>query len=373
MEGREFDVIIAGGSFAGLTTAFFTEAERILILEKEEELGARQRSTCGTLVEWVERLGAGKSILRRFDTLTFHSPGGYEVQVPMSVPYCTIDYRVFCRAIASRLKNVEIKTGTRVTGAGQGSPKRVYCGDRAYSSEILVDASGWRAAVARGLRPGHVTSPPIGRGIETEAEYEDDGSIHIYFGRRLIPGGYAWVFPISRDVARVGLGSFKRLNLLEYNKRFMDFLGIKDYKSGHHGGVIPSTGLRDPVVGGAFMVGDSGGQVIPGSGEGIRKALDYGEVCGRLISKVLAKELDLQEALGIYRDEVMKAKGFFDTGLFIQSTAFRAPDWAWDRAIRKMARHSTLPQRIFRAYFEGDVSYTRFEMVVGALRFLLRG
>ena len=51
---EKYDVIIVGGSFAGLSTAYFTEADRILILVKMKHLGERQKSTCCTSVEWLK-------------------------------------------------------------------------------------------------------------------------------------------------------------------------------------------------------------------------------------------------------------------------------------------------------------------------------
>jgi thioredoxin reductase len=35
MKNEKYDAIIVGGSFAGLATAYFTKAEKLLILERE--------------------------------------------------------------------------------------------------------------------------------------------------------------------------------------------------------------------------------------------------------------------------------------------------------------------------------------------------
>ncbi|WP_456475008.1 NAD(P)/FAD-dependent oxidoreductase [Candidatus Pyrohabitans sp.] len=353
---EEYDAIIVGGSFAGLATAYFTEAENLLILEREEEVGARQRSTCGAPLEWVKRLGAEKSILRRLDTITLHSPGGREIAIDLPMPYCTIDYRTFCTSVSEHLRNAEIKTGSEVTGVEAGDLKKVQCGRDAYSSRLIVDASGWRAAVASRLRQGYASMTHKVAGLETVAEYDAD-SIHIYFGSRLIPGGYAWVFPLADGMSRIGVGSLKKVNLVDLNRRFLDFLGLRRWHSGHHGGIIPCLGMRDPVVKDIFVVGDAAGQVLPGTAEGIRKAFIYAEMLGGLISKVQRGELEHTKALEIYRHEVLKSKKFYDTLLSIQKIAYNAPDWAFNRVIEKVDSGGDIAQRLLKAYFEEDLNY----------------
>lgn len=372
MGNEEFDAIIVGGSFAGLTTAYFTKAENLLILEKEEELGAKQRSTCGAQVDWIKKLGAEKSILRKFDAITLHSPHGGEVEIDLLTSYCTIDYKVFCDSLSARLKNAEIRTNSKVTGVENGDLKKIYCGPEEYSARILVDASGWRAVLASELKPGYADIPAKIAGGETEVEYDAD-SIHLYFGKKFAPGGYAWIFPTANGLARVGLGSIKKLNLLDFNKKFLDFIAIQNGQSKYHGGIIPCFGLKDPVVEDIFVVGDAAGQVLPVSAEGIRKAFIYGELCGYLISKILDGDLERHEALEIYRREVLKGRKFYDNLLFIQNIVYRAPDWAWDKAIRKADLDKSIPQGLLKAYLEEDFDYTKFEISLGLLKFLVRG
>jgi|Deesub1362B_J571_1020462.scaffolds.fasta_scaffold02517_3 digeranylgeranylglycerophospholipid reductase len=367
----EYDVIIVGGSFAGLATAYFTEAENLLIIEKEEEIGARQRSTCGVPVEWVRRLGAEKSILRRFDTITIHSPNGREVVIDLPMPYCTIDYRTFCASVSGHLKNAEIKTRSEVTGVEAGDPKKVQCGHEIYSSRLIVDASGWRAAVASRLRHGYAHMPRKIAGLETVAEYDAD-SIHIYFGSRLIPGGYAWVFPLAGGMSRVGLGSLKKVNLMDLNRKFLDFLGIRRWQSEHHGGIISCLGMRDPVVEDIFVVGDAAGQVLPATAEGIRKAFIYAEMLGALLSKVLNGELERSKALEIYRREVLKSKKFYDTLLSIQNIAYNAPDWVLERVIEKVESNRFIIKRLLKAYFEEDSTYANMNSLLTSLRHIIK-
>ncbi len=358
---EEYDAIIVGASFAGLATASFTRGDKLLVLEKEARLGARQRFTCAAPVSWVKRLGAAGSIRGVMDTLVVHSPFGMEITVPLPERYCTLDYAAFCSLVAERL-DAEIKTGAEVTGVVTGRRLKLSTPAGVYSAEVVVDASGWRAAVVSGLK-GDYSAPPPARGVETEAEY-DAKKVHIYLGSRIIPGGYAWVFPLENGRARVGLGSLKKVNLPELNRSFLEYLGIERYGS-HHGGVIPCSGLREPVVGGIFAVGDAGGQVLPGTAEGIRKAFEYAELCGGLISRVINGELPLEEAQEIYRRGVLSSRKFYDTMLAIQKVAYRLPDRVVEDVLSRVARRHLI-NAIVNAYFAEN----RGVDLSGVLRYL---
>ncbi len=335
-----YKTIIIGGSFAGLSTAYYAASDEILIIEKQREPGLKQVSTCGTFVDVLTKLKCEESILKKVDTITFHSSSGSKAVVEAPAPLCTIDYRVFCESMASRLKDVEMITDSKVLkidGNGRRQ-KEVHCSGKSYKSEIVVDCSGWRAVTLNRAR-NRVDVSKMAGGMESEVEYEGDtDSIHIYFGNEFIKGGYAWVFPVGETRARVGIGGYRKTNLIKRLKKFMKFMNVDEGKNGLdiHGGIIPCMGLKEPVRDGVFLVGDSCGQVLPLSGEGIRKTVSYGETCGKLITKVLNDELQLSEALDAYKRAVYGSKNLYDSLYLTQKMAIYAPDGAWDRLVNKL-------------------------------------
>ena len=355
-----YDAIIAGASFAGLAVAHFIDGE-VAVLEREEVLGARQRSTCAAPEGWVRRLGAPESVLGRFDRVVVHSPGGNQAELRLPEGYCTLDYAVFCRKAAER-SGAEVLTGERVQEVRRGG-RELVCTRRAYTSGVVVDASGWSAAVASRLRRGYAKGR-LARGVEVEGRYEVEEA-HIYLGSSAVPGGYAWVFPLGDGRARVGLGSLRRLPLVELNRRFLRRLGVREC-SPHHGGVIPCSGLREPVVSQVFVVGDAAGQVLPGTAEGIRKCFEFAEVCGRLVSRVVAGELRLEEGLEEYRSRVLASKEFYETMLLAQRVAYRLPDRVLDAAVE---RGRELADAVVGSYFSERVD-ERLRKAAGSLRVL---
>ncbi len=369
-----YDVIIVGGSFAGLSTAYFTEADKILILEKMKQLGERQKSTCCTSVEWIERLGCENSILKTFDTMTFHSPNDNEATIPLPETFATIDYSVFCQTLAIKLKNTEIKTGEAVTGVEPGPAKKVITQKAEYEGEILVDCSGWRAVIANKLRSGrYFDNKKLSYGIEVETPYSGDTStIHIYYGKGYIPNGYGWIFPTGEDRARIGLGGYKGKDLNVYMERFLDYLEVESGASKPHGGVLPCQGLREPVVGDVFVVGDASGGVLPLTGEGIRKSLEYGEICGKAITKVLKGELKLSEGLNLYREMVMNSEKFYNDLSFTQNLFTSVPDWAREKIISDIKKIGEGEiNRFLNAYFNDAIRPSKLKITKVFVRGLL--
>ena len=61
--GAEYDVVICGGSFAGLAVARELRASRarVLVLDRYE-IGEKQTSACCAPTEWIENLGLEASI-----------------------------------------------------------------------------------------------------------------------------------------------------------------------------------------------------------------------------------------------------------------------------------------------------------------------
>ncbi len=367
----EYDAIIVGGSFAGLATAAFIRTGKVLLLEKKREIGARQRSTCCTTVEGMRKLGCEGSILKTLDAITFHSGPGASASIELPTSFCTIDYKEFCRTLAGRLERTEILTGNPVFRVEGHGPKLVVCEKGTYRGRVVVDCSGWRSVATN--PPGSRARVRLAGAMETETGYSGDtDSIHLYLGERFVDGGYGWVFPTGEDRARIGVGSLHRFGMRKTLDKFLHALGLKPDGSNIHCGYIPCFGLRDPVVDGIFRVGDAGGQVLPLSAEGIRKSIHYAEICGSLITSVLDGNTDLHTAQELYEMEVHKSVDFYDNLAFIQEMAYRAPERAWDYAIRRLsAADRAVPAHLLHLYLEEDLTHSKADLLKGLLKIML--
>lgn len=371
MIGEDKSVIVIGASFAGLATARFIEDGQVEILERQKELGRTQRSTCCTSVKWMERLNCQSAVLKTFNHITLHSSDENSARMKLPETFCTFDYKVFCNTLAGKLENAHVLTGKRVLGLDADSGI-VLTGDGPLSGKIIVDASGWPSVKAWGSLQG-ITKPAFGLEVETSFD-GDSTSFHIYYGKRFIEKGYGWVFPIGKGRARVGVGGYHSFKPGEALDHFLGVLGMHRDGLKPHGGYLPLFGLSNPVRGKVFVVGDACGQVLPLSGEGIRKAFEYAELCGRTISKVLRDELTLEEALKEYTGKVLKAKRFYDNLSFIQTLAVHCPDWARNRVIKALSKlEDDSTEALLQRYVNGNITTPKTRILKTLLGGIYKG
>ncbi|HLJ58224.1 MAG TPA: hypothetical protein VKZ50_00655 [bacterium] len=293
----EADVVIAGASFAGLAVARELPGRTVLI--DHQAVGEGQTSACGTPISVLASIGASSAVQESHDDLVIHTPGR-TVRWPLPEPFCTFDYRACCVAVFRGADAPIIRAF--VHGRAE-SLVRTTAGD--VSGRVLVDATGWRAALSGGTRrPGH-PGGYVGFGLEATVPVAFDTGLHFYFWPDILPDGYLWVFPAG-TTSRVGLISYRaRTQVGPALDVFLCRLGLPS--GPRHGGFLGG-GFRPPVVDGVFVVGDAAGQCLPFTGEGIRLAVRAGGVAGRLIDQALAGRISLDVARARYRAFALRAR-----------------------------------------------------------------
>jgi len=297
---NHFDVIIAGASFAGLAVAQRLEGRRVVLLDRAP-VGRGVTSACGAPVSIVNAMGAEGSILQVHDRLILHTPAGVAVW-PLPEPFCTFDYQRFCELAWARAR-VEF---LQATVAGR-SGSTVHTPLGAFSGTFLVDATGWRAALAAAPGSAYVNRRWMAFGIESEVVCPHEPGLHFYFLPE-VRDGYAWAFPAGEGVRFGVLSYLGRSRLGSALEQFMSRFGQRP--AAVHGGFLAS-GLRPPVVDGVFVAGDASGHCLPLTGEGIRTAVLAGFECGDLLRQVLDGGLTRDQAEAKYQTFVAKSRRKF--------------------------------------------------------------
>lgn len=331
------EVIIVGGSFAGLAVASQLRGRRVLIVDRKP-IGRGQTSACGTTLQTLQALDLRDSLLQVHPVLVIHA-GGRQVrfEVPHR-PFCTFDYEAFCRGLLERSGAEFVQTEVRGVGDGW-----VETGVGQICAQHVVNCCGWRAPDA----PPGPDGRPVSFGLETPRPLQGLG-LHFYLDRKLVPDGAAWVFPCG-EFSRVGVASYAgRTRLRADLTRFCATLGADS--GPFHGGFFPWR-LGQPVRGRTMQVGDSAGQCIPFSGEGIRPAAFYGVHAGRLMRAVLEGRCGLASALERYSRLVAERRGFYRFFRAIQAYVRLMPARLTERLLAFLASPSVKP-RIERYYLD---------------------
>jgi flavin-dependent dehydrogenase len=294
------DVLIGGASFAGLAVAQRVRGYRVVLVDRAP-LGEGVTSACAAPVSTVRAMGAETAIQQMHDRLVIHTPTR-EAIWPLPVPFCTFDYRRFCELAFARTRAQFIQASV-IERIGQ----TVRTSTGPLSARLLVDATGWRAALMGGPGSRYASRRWMGFGIESEVESLFEPGLHFYFLPE-VRDGYAWAFPVGGRV-RFGVLSYRgRSKLGLALEQFMSRFHVRPLDV--HGGFLAS-GLRSLEADGVFVVGDACGHCLPLTGEGIRTAVLGGFKCGELLCNVLDGALNRKDASSRYREFIDDSRGRF--------------------------------------------------------------
>ena len=303
----EYDVLICGASFAGLSVAreLAGSGARVMAIDRYE-IGERQTSACAAPTEWLHNLGLDASMRQTFSDLVIHTPHA-DVRMRLPWTFSTFDYRELCGQLW------EQTDATFETAKVDGRTGMVVHTDRGdLTAPLIVDALGWRRVLAGGgFQP---PDSPLSRGLEVHPWGASD-ELEIWIDRDYVPAGYGWSFPAAKEV-RVGVGSFDpRHHVKEPTVRLAEDLERDAVR--YQGNWIPHR-LRPAAVDGVFFAGDSAGHCLPLTAEGIRTAFYFGIACGRELRAVVEGRKDREAALRDYASFSASHRWKFEAMLRVQ-------------------------------------------------------
>ncbi len=329
----DYDVVVCGASFAGLTVAreLAGSGARTLIIDRYE-IGERQTSACAAPTEWLEAMGIADSIRQTFDTLVVHTP---HTRVDFRLPwtFSTFDYRELCGLLFEQTE-AEFETATVQGRSVEGAAIAVHTDRGDLRAPLVVDALGWKRVLA-----GEQYQPPeapLSRGLEVHPGGGSD-ELEIWIDRKYVPAGYGWSFPAA-DETRIGVGSFDpRFHVKETTVQLAEDLDREAVR--YQGNWIPHK-LRPATEDGIFFVGDSAGHCLPLTAEGIRTAFYFGIACGRELRRVVEGRAAPETALRRYANFSAQHRWQYEWMLRVQKLVPRVPPRLLAGALRGMERES---------------------------------
>ncbi len=356
MEELDFDIVIIGAGPAGSSAAH--EAARngssVALLEKESVVAETVRTSGVTWVKDAQSFGIPEDCYNPIKNYSFCSPSNIVTISDDVAKAAVLDVRKTYRHLAKQAQESGAKlfVDTNVTDVitdGQKRPIGVIAksADKEikFNAKVVIDCSGFQSVVGKML--GLITQwERFGAGAEYEvrAENVDDKTWWLMVGQKYSPAGYAWIFPVGGNIVRIGVGVGKpesdvdpteRLNELMENKEGP----IKDLgeitKIEFHYGLIPNDGLsRKTVYDNLILVGDSAGQANPLVLEGIRYAIRFGRVAGKVASDAVKNDDTSENALRPYETDWKKAiESKINSASKVQNRWIGLSDEQWDKEL----------------------------------------
>ena len=315
---EKYDVIIAGASFAGLSVA--SQLRGKILLVDRHDIGSFQISACGAPLDVIKKIGCEDAILQISNIFSFHV-NGKRIDFYLEKPYCTFDFSKFCSIL--NLKNHSDFLKAKVIGAKkEGNLFSLYTTKGKFSSDILVDATGWQASITETISPGYISRDMLSFGIETEVPYRCD-SFHFYYEPDFLKDGIGWGFPCG-DFSRIGIASYtgarKLIGKLDF---FLERFDLKRRKL--HGGFFCYC-IKEPVVNDIFVVGCAQGQTLPLTGEGIRGCITYGRRCGEILQRVMDGRINVEQGRKEYQRLALEHERAYSVLLRLQNRLLRTSE-----------------------------------------------
>ena len=305
MSSSNYDVLVAGGSVAGLLTAreLASRGISVVVVEEHHEIGTPEH--CGGMVsaQGLNKLGImpDSNVFQNFVTKTIITSPSSRVELNSEHQnVVVIDRRALDKQIAHQAQRAgaAIRTGCIFKSIGSDGAERFIAKttDGDISCLYFVDARGI-ASLASSGRENFLPSAQF----EIYASWIKDDIVQVTFDSDLYPGFFAWIIPTGQGIGKVGVAG-RGINVSTALKDFVESRGErystirKIFAPIWIGGAVDSF-----VTGKTILVGDAAGQTKPSTAGGIYSCGIAGILAGRAIAETI--KLNEDSALKVYEQE----------------------------------------------------------------------
>jgi len=358
----EYDVVVVGGGPVGSTVARFAAkngVDKVLVIEKRQEIGSPVRCAEGISVSWMDDLEVediDNFTARKLKGAKIYSPSGNNFKIGAEMAGdevgIVVERDIFDKemAVLAGKEGADFMVKTAVTDVIKDDGKVVGVEAERMSkkfevhADLIVGADGFESQVGRwagmygSVNPKDIMSCFQYRmtNIDIDADYT-----HFYMGS-CAPGGYVWIFPKDEDTANVGIGlQASRLDGSKSPKDYLDeFIeNDEDLLQGQcvdmvAGAVEVSSPMEKTVMDGFMLAGDAARVVDPITGGGISNGLKQAKVAGEVAAEAIEEGKFDEEFLKRY-DE--RWKDILENKLWrnymAKETAIELDDEVFDKVI----------------------------------------
>ena len=312
-----FDVVVIGGGPAGGQTArtLAKKGVKVLLVEKHKDFSLNNFSSAGMTLEPLKEFDIPDEVIGSYWTdIVIQCTGKSYTWSADTAKGVVLDFQKLRQFLADET----VKYGGKVMMGFKYESKTISENEVTVNlldtfsskivnvkSKLVVDATG---PLRKVMYDKEETQPEMVLGSGTEYEIEVEQEVYdkfkdkllFFLGHKWAIKGYSWIFPMQNRVLKVGAGKthIKSVDQENTNKTtrkitekiISEYIKTKNYRIiDKHGGILRySIGLKDKfyfnkVVG----VGDAVSAINPRGGEGIRYAMQTGELAAKYIQQYL--------------------------------------------------------------------------------------
>jgi digeranylgeranylglycerophospholipid reductase len=291
-----YDVVIAGGSVAGLLCAreIASKGFSVLVIEEDYEIGTPEH--CGGLVSiaGLEELGVipfRKTFDHMIESAKVTAPNGNNFTInSKKQKVIEISRRELDKQIAFQAQKngavIKVRTSFQeITDSG------IRTSDEKIDCKIFVDARGVSSLIHKD-RTGIISSAQY----EIYADWIKKGKVEVIFDQEKYPGFFAWVIPSNEGKGKVGVAG-RGINVAEVLDEILKEKGIHSTIRKIFAPIWIKGPIENFIDGKTVIIGDAAGQAKPTTAGGIFTSGMGGVYAGQAISKFLEtnEQSDLEE------------------------------------------------------------------------------
>jgi len=293
---KEYDVVIAGGSIAGLLTAreIAKNGYSVLVLEEGFEIGTPDH--CGGLVSKTALNDLELDPLpKTFDTTVssarIFSPSGRSITIDSKKQnVIVISRRELDKQAAMQAQKfgaeimVNTSYKTKTSNGVMTSIGEINC-------KIIVDCRGVNSLV-NSDRDGVLQSAQY----EVYGKWIKNEQVEVYIDQKKYPGFFGWVIPSGNGKGKVGVAG-REINVIKCMDELLKNKGDSSVIRKIYAPIWIKGPIKNFVSENIVTVGDAAGQAKPTTAGGIYSCGMAGIVAGNSIAKFLRtkKVSDLEE------------------------------------------------------------------------------
>ena len=292
-------VLIVGGSVSGLACAeqiLALSGLDVTVVDRKRRVGENPRCAGAVSGYMMEKVGFSvpeSCVLSRVRRVRIYAPNRAYWELKGDYGY-VLNRELFEQSMAERVE----QAGGRINLDSFVSIRDMNSLNMKYEYDYIVGADGPASVVREwlGLPKHSLDDVHIGVQKTISMDYYPVDTIELYFGEKVAPQGYAWIFPRGNGMVRVGLGvpSSKGSLAMALLDRFIS-RQVYDYK------VVDSIGKQIPtakmprtgVYGRFLLVGDALPSTDPLTGGGISQGIMTGKAAGRALAEGKPEKYDI--------------------------------------------------------------------------------
>lgn len=303
--GNIYDVIVVGAGQTGTHCArkLAQKGFKVIILERQNEIGEPNFSTAGTTADTLARFDLPKELAPyKWSNFVLSTPSVEKNFNMKNHSGYVLDFRKLRQWLAEDAahKGAEVAVGCEATGLKinegrvTGVKYKGIISSGELSSKIVINAAGNNASLAKDLDLVHTNGGIIASGLELElmdVNLPVKDALYCWLGDKFIPNGYAWVFPLTATKVKVGIGRYmlstKPFELKHGLKKFIEdvpWLATGEPLEFHGGSLSFNSSDREHTRDGFI---DLSNIANPLGGEGIRHGLQAAEYASEVCEKAL--------------------------------------------------------------------------------------